>query len=127
MNGRVPLVVSGDMHAVALGKMQRSGTLDLSRNPINVALSGSTHSGTDHWQTVHCWRGLNGVTVDGVQISADFPMKPTAAVLSTVANPKAGPKMGESGEDASPRKTTDLPYVGPHEPGIRASRSWLWP
>jgi IMP dehydrogenase len=40
-------------------------------------------------------------------------MKPCAGVLSTVANPKAGP---ESGEDASPRKTTDFTYLGPHEP-----------
>ena len=48
-------------------------------------------------------------------------MNPAAAVLSTVANPKAGP---ESGEDASPRKTPDFTYVGPHEPGDRASWSW---
>ena len=49
MNGRVPLVVSGDMHAVALGKMQRSGTLDLSRNPINVALSGTIGTWPGGW------------------------------------------------------------------------------
>lgn len=65
-----------------------------------------------------------GDAVDGWKIPAEFPMKPTALMLSTVANPKAGP---ESGEGASPRKTTDLSYVGPHEPGIRASWSWLWP
>ena len=41
MNGRAPLVISGDMHSIALGKMQRSGTLDLTRNPVNVALSGT--------------------------------------------------------------------------------------
>jgi hypothetical protein len=41
MKGRVPLVISGDMHAIALGKMMRSGTLDFIRNPINVALSGT--------------------------------------------------------------------------------------
>ena len=52
-------------------------------------------------------------------------MNPAAAVLSTVANPKAGPEnRGKSGEDASPRKTTDFTYVGPHEPGDRASWSW---
>src|SRR5436190_14980518 len=49
-----------------------------------------------------------GDAVDGWEIPAEFPMKPTALVLSTVANPKAGP---ESGEDASPRKTADLSYV----------------
>ena len=40
-------------------------------------------------------------------------MKAAVPVLSTVANPKAGP---ESGEDASPRKTTDLSYLGPISP-----------
>ena len=37
---RIPLVISGDLHAIALGQMQRSGSLDLSKNPINVLLSG---------------------------------------------------------------------------------------
>src|SRR5205823_14492108 len=69
-------------------------------------------------------RSSYGVAVDGWEIPTEFSMKPTALMLSTVANPKAGP---ESGEDASPRKTTDLSYVGPHEPGIRVSWSWLWP
>jgi len=40
MKGRVPLVISGDMHAVAIGRMLRSGTLDLSANPVNAVLSG---------------------------------------------------------------------------------------
>jgi len=56
-------------------------------------------------------------TVDGWAIPAEFPMKPTVRVLSTVANPKAGPKnRGESGEDASPRKSTDFTYLGPQQP-----------
>ena len=49
MNGRAPLVVSGDMHAVAFGKMQRSGTLDLTRNPINIALSGTVGTWPGGW------------------------------------------------------------------------------
>lgn len=40
MQDRVPLVISGDLHAVALGQMQRSGKIDLSNNPINILLSG---------------------------------------------------------------------------------------
>jgi hypothetical protein len=54
-----------------------------------------------------------GVAVDGWEIAAEFPMKAANAVLSTIANPKAGP---ESGEDAGPRKTTDFTYLGPHKP-----------
>lgn len=41
MKGRAPLVVSGDMHSIALGKMLRSGPNDFSFNPITVALSGT--------------------------------------------------------------------------------------
>lgn len=37
---RVPLVISGDLHAIAIGRMLRSGRLDLKDNPVNVVLSG---------------------------------------------------------------------------------------
>jgi hypothetical protein len=33
MLGVIPLVISGDLHAIAEGRMQRSGALDFSRNP----------------------------------------------------------------------------------------------
>jgi hypothetical protein len=49
MKGRVPLVVSGDMHAIALGKMLRSGALDLTSNPVNVALSGTIGTWSGGW------------------------------------------------------------------------------
>jgi hypothetical protein len=41
MKGRAPLVVSGDMHSIALGKMLRSGSQDFSANPITVCLPGT--------------------------------------------------------------------------------------
>ena len=40
----VPLIVGGDMHATAAGTIRRSGGLDLSRNPVHVALSGTLGS-----------------------------------------------------------------------------------
>jgi hypothetical protein len=40
MKDRIPLVISGDLHAVAIGRMLRSGRLDLKANPVNVVLSG---------------------------------------------------------------------------------------
>jgi hypothetical protein len=36
MKGRIPLVISGDMHAIAIGRMLRSGTLDLTSNPVHA-------------------------------------------------------------------------------------------
>ncbi len=50
MKGRAPLVVSGDLHAIAMGRMVRSGNLDLRGNPVNVVLAGP----------VGCRTGPNG-------------------------------------------------------------------
>jgi hypothetical protein len=41
MNGRIPLFLSGDMHAHGEARVLRAGTADLSRNPVNVFLSGA--------------------------------------------------------------------------------------
>jgi hypothetical protein len=40
MKGRAPLVISGDLHAIGIGRMLRSGKLDFSANPITTVLSG---------------------------------------------------------------------------------------
>ncbi len=40
MRERSPLVVSGDLHAIGLGTMQRAGSLDLRANPVTSVLSG---------------------------------------------------------------------------------------
>jgi hypothetical protein len=43
---RSPLVISGDLHAIGIGRMLRSGTLDLRGNPITTVLSGPVGSRT---------------------------------------------------------------------------------
>ncbi|MDP6094729.1 MAG: hypothetical protein QGG67_01845 [Gammaproteobacteria bacterium] len=40
MQHRTPLVISGDLHAIGMGEIQRSGNLDLSANPVTTVLSG---------------------------------------------------------------------------------------
>lgn len=37
---RIALSISGDMHAIGAGKIHRSGSIDMSANPLNVILSG---------------------------------------------------------------------------------------
>jgi hypothetical protein len=41
---RAPLVISGDLHAIGIGRMLRSGTIDLKANPITTVLSGPVGS-----------------------------------------------------------------------------------
>ncbi len=40
MRSRAPLVVSGDLHAIGMGTMRRSGSFDLAANPVTTVLSG---------------------------------------------------------------------------------------
>lgn len=47
MGGRVPLVVSGDIHASGLGRMMRTGNTDMSKNPVVTVLPGTVGSKTN--------------------------------------------------------------------------------
>jgi len=42
-------VISGDLHAIATGRMLRSGALDLTANPVTAALSGPIGTGASGW------------------------------------------------------------------------------
>jgi hypothetical protein len=56
MKGRTPLVVSGDLHAVAMGQMQRCGTIDLKANPITIVLAGPIGTSAGLWPSA--FRGV---------------------------------------------------------------------
>jgi hypothetical protein len=46
---RVPLVVSGDLHAIAMGRMLRCGTQNLEANPVVTVLSGPIGTRPNGW------------------------------------------------------------------------------
>ena len=46
MRSRIPLIISGDLHAIGVGHMLRSGTLDFNSNPITTVLAGPIGSRT---------------------------------------------------------------------------------
>lgn len=56
MKGRRPLVISGDLHAVALAQMLRCGALDLHSNPITTVLAGPIGTGANNWPSA--FRGV---------------------------------------------------------------------
>lgn len=60
MPERVPLVVSGDLHAIGEGRMLRSGELDLSRNPVVAVLPGPLGTSTGGWASE--FRGAGPLT-----------------------------------------------------------------
>jgi hypothetical protein len=54
--GRIPLTISGDLHAVAIGKMLRSGSLNLEKNPLTAVLSGPIGTSPGGWPSA--FRGV---------------------------------------------------------------------
>jgi hypothetical protein len=72
MKGRVPLVISGDLHAIAIGRMLRSGKLDLKANPINAVLSGPIGTRPNGWPS-----GARGTgALPPVHLDMDEQVKP---------------------------------------------------
>jgi hypothetical protein len=49
MKNRIPLVISGDLHAVALGRMLRSGSIEMSSNPVTTVLAGPIGTSPAGW------------------------------------------------------------------------------
>jgi hypothetical protein len=49
MRGRIPLAMSGDLHAIAIGRMLRTGTVDLSANPVVAVLTGPVGTRPSGW------------------------------------------------------------------------------
>jgi hypothetical protein len=72
MKGRVPLVISGDLHDVAVGRMLRSGSLDLSANPITAVLSGPIGTRPSGWPSTR--RGTGALPP--VHLDMDEQIKP---------------------------------------------------
>lgn len=52
---RIPAFLSGDLHALAEGRIQRYGKLDFSRNPVVTVLTGPISTGPKAWPSA--WRG----------------------------------------------------------------------
>jgi hypothetical protein len=67
MRGRVPLVMSGDLHALAIGRMLRTGAEDLSANPVTAVLTGPVGTRPTGWPS--------GVRKIGAQPSLHLQME----------------------------------------------------
>jgi hypothetical protein len=81
MPGRVPLVVSGDLHAIAEGRMHRSGALDFSRNPVVVILSGPLGTGDRGWPSA--FRGIGATPPGHLQMEENLkPLEENGFIIA---------------------------------------------
>jgi hypothetical protein len=63
---RIPLFLSGDLHAIGQGRIHRYGDVDLRQNPVATVLTGPISTGPKAWPS--SWRGTPPQTVTGMEI-----------------------------------------------------------
>lgn len=82
IRGRIPLSMSGDLHAIAVGKILRSGTLDLSSNPVVSVLTGPVGTKATGWPS-----GKRKIpATPSIHLSVDEQIKPIEQHGFTIAD-----------------------------------------
>ena len=64
---RRPVMVSGDLHALGIARIERSGELDLTSNPVHSILSGPVGVGEAGWPSRA--RGVEPRTPAGLEVT----------------------------------------------------------
>ena len=74
--------MSGDLHAIAIGRILRSGTIDLSANPVVTALTGPVGTGPGGWPS-----GVRKIgAMPPVHLDVDERVKPIEQHGFTIAD-----------------------------------------
>lgn len=82
MRGRIPLSMSGDLHAIAFGRILRSGALDLSANPVVSVLTGPVGTSPNGWPS-----GIRKIgAMPSKHLSVDEQVKPLEQHGFTIAD-----------------------------------------
>jgi hypothetical protein len=72
MKRRIPLVISGDLHDIAIGRITRSGTIDLKSNPVTAVLAGPIGTAPGGWPSA--FRGVGAMPP--VHLDVEEEVKP---------------------------------------------------
>ena len=87
MPDRIPLVISGDLHAIAEGRMHHSGTLDFSKNPIVVVLPGPLGTGDRGWPSA--FRGIGASPPGHLQMEENLkPLEQNGFIIADFTSDK---------------------------------------
>jgi hypothetical protein len=71
MRGRIPLFISGDLHAIGEGKIFETSGIDLRSNPVITVLPGPVGTGRPGWPSLV--RGLRALPPAGLEIEEGLP------------------------------------------------------
>ena len=71
MRGRIPLFVSGDLHALGEARILRTNAIDLKANPVISVLPGPVGTGRPGWPSLV--RGLRALPPEGLDVEEGLP------------------------------------------------------
>jgi hypothetical protein len=80
--GRIPLTISGDLHAIGIGKILRSGSLNLDKNPLTAVLSGPIGTAPGAWPSA--FRGVGSTPPEHLDVQEE--VKPIEQHSFTIAD-----------------------------------------
>ncbi len=80
--GRIPLTISGDLHAVGIGKILRSGSLNLEKNPLTAVLAGPIGTAPGAWPSAY--RGVGSTPPEHLDVREE--VKPIEQHSFTIAD-----------------------------------------
>jgi hypothetical protein len=67
---RIPLIISGDLHAIGEGHIHRSGSVDLQKNPVIAVLAGPISTGDLLWPSA--FRGIGPQPPNHIDMREDL-------------------------------------------------------
>ena len=82
MKGKIPLTISGDLHAVGIGKITRSGSLNLEKNPLTAVLAGPIGTAPGAWPSA--FRGVGSTPAEHLDVREE--VKPIEQHSFTIAD-----------------------------------------
>lgn len=71
MRGRIPLFISGDLHAIGEGRILKTSGIDLRANPVFSVLPGPVGTGRPGWPSLV--RGLRALPPSGLEVEEGLP------------------------------------------------------
>ena len=97
----IPLFLSGDLHALAEGRIQRYGNLDFRRNPVVSVLTGPISTGPKAWPSA--WRGTPPIRPAASRSTRDWILSRRTASRSSTSPRTASTRRCSAGRWMSRR------------------------
>ena len=82
MKARIPLTISGDLHAVGIGNIRRCGSVNLEKNPLTTVLAGPIGTAPGAWPSA--FRGVGSTPPEHLDVREE--VKPIEQHSFTIAD-----------------------------------------